>query len=161
MKTCNFLFTACLASLSLVIGANAPVVAQASSKHDASPVKEQHQKPPSYEMVKRSVIGTDNVLGEQVWDVRVAAMIPPQVAVNPQPPDYLFKSLDAPPLLAWVNSLPSKSEICLSIFTGPRIKFAGPSGSGEVPVKLQQEIDAFGRFCANHNVNVVEAIASG
>jgi len=161
MKICNLLCCACFASISFAVLANNPVIAQASGRNHAPPVKALHQKPPVYEMVRRSVIGNDTFLDEQVWDVQLATMIPPQVNVNPHPPDYLFKSLDSPPLLTWVSSLPPKSAIDFDIFTGPREEFGGPSRSGKVPAKLQQEIDAFSQFCAKHNVYVVEMISSG
>ena len=161
MKIHNLLFIACLASVGFVILANAPVVAQASSKHHASPIERPHKKPPVYIMVRRSIVGADDTPGERVWDIQLAPMLPAQVNVNPPPPDSLFESLDAPSLLIWVSNLPPKSYISVGIFTGPREKFGGPSRSGEVPAKLQQEIDAFTQFCAKHNVEVGEAISSG
>lgn len=163
MKIRNLLFIACLTSISFAVLANAPVVARASGRHHASTREELHKKPPVYDMVRRSIVGTDNAVNEQVWDVQIAAMIPPQVTVNSQPPNYLFKSLDAPLLLIWVGSLPPKSEITFDISTGPRVKSADPSesSSGKPPAKMQQEIDAFAQFCAEHNVAVIELVSSG
>lgn len=146
MKIRNLLFIACLASISFVVLANAPVVARASGRHYASTVEELQKKPPVYKMVKRSIVGTNDIPGEQVWDVQVATMITPQVNVNPQPPGYLFKSLDSPPLLNWVSSLPPYSNIELYNPT----EYA----SGKPQAKRQEEFRTFVQFCSKHNVYV-------
>ena len=163
MKSYNILLTASLLSINAVTLINGPAAAQAPVQHRASPTKKLHKSPPVYNMVERSVVGTDNVSDEQVWDVHLATLTPPQANAAPQPPAYHFKSLDAPALLKWVGMLPPKSEIAITIFTGPVVIPLHPEGDLLVKPRsaLQLQIDAFGRFCEKHGVSVIEDISGG